>query len=143
MTEIYETTIHYQQFYELCRKQGISLDPEPGDRMLYQGQAFIVAAVEGDRLALVNDLTGVGLESSEVIAVQEWRDEMSCLLLPRIEQILELIKKQTSLYPMMTPGVKETKSVWQVSHPNSPPVVSSSLAMGLLALAIQILTNRE
>ncbi|MBN2327787.1 MAG: hypothetical protein JXR73_11595 [Candidatus Omnitrophica bacterium] len=135
----YESLSYYNRFNQLCRERGAPLDVEAGDRLVYQGRAYIVAAAQGDALALVDDLTGIPLEPTQILYVHEWEADESCFFLPRIEQMLEVIHRQTGLDPMMTPGVKETKPVWQLSHPAAPPIVSDSLERGLLELAIRVL----
>lgn len=142
MNESYERLAQYQRLQQLCRIRNIAWDFEPGDRMAFQGHEYIVAFVDCERLILFDDLTGLAPEPDRYIIVSDWENDPSCFFVPRMDQLLQIIEKITLVFPIMTPGVKETQSVWQVSHPNSPPIISSSLDTGLLELLIRILENQ-
>ncbi len=142
MNESYERLTQYQRLNLLCRSRIIAWDIEPGDRMAFQGHEYIVAFIDNKRLILFDDLTGSAPDPDRYIIVSDWESDSSCFYLPRMDQLLQMIEKITSVFPVMTPGVKETQSVWQVSHPNSSPIVSYSLNTGLLELLIRILENQ-
>lgn len=139
MTAFYENLPLFKHLYDLCRRRGLRFDPETGDRFSFCGRESIVAAALGNSLALVDDLCPIPLDAARIVYVHEWESNPDCFPLPRLEQLLEIIRSRSSLYPILTPGVKETRSVWQVSHPNAPPIVNSDLERGLLELAIRVL----
>lgn len=141
MTESYDQLPLYQEFQRVCRSRGIRLDPEWGGWVLYQGQPMLVAAVEGRTLALVDDLAGIPLDARQVLYVEDWDENPACLFLPSLEFLLQFIYEQTDFYPVMTPGIQETRDVWQLTHPRSPSIVCSSLRDGLVELAARVLDN--
>ncbi len=143
MNEIYDHLPLIRQFNELCATRKILRDWEPGDRVIFQGHEYIVAVVQWNGLALVDELAQIPLDPSQWVFLPDWESNPDCLLLPRIDHLLDMIQSCTSLYPIMTPGIKETKAVWQISHPNSSPIVSSSLEDGLLQLAILLLIDES
>ncbi|MGC9326211.1 MAG: hypothetical protein ACP5I1_01125 [Candidatus Hinthialibacter sp.] len=137
--EFYESLPYYKQFNRLCRERGIEIDLEAGDRVVYEGQAYVVAAAQENALALVDEWAEIPLEASAILYIHEWEADESCVFLPRLEQMLEVIRRQTGADPIMTPGVQKAKSVWRLSHPAAAPIVGDSLESGLLELAIRVL----
>ena len=139
MNESYERVIQYKRLRELCRLREISIEPECGDRFLYQGHEYVAVVIREDRLALADDLSDIPFDSGQTVCVENWRDDDSCFSAPSIERLLEIVRERTTVYPAMTPGVKEAKVVWQIGHPSASPIVCSSLCDGLLELAIRVL----
>lgn len=139
MTESYENLSLFKRLNELCLARGIVLDPEPGSRISFRGHPYVAAAAQDDALALLDDLCAIPLDPDRIVVVNAWENDPNCFFLPSLEQLLEIIYQRSSLYPIMTPGFKETRPVWQVSHPGAPPLVSKKLETGLLELAIRIL----
>jgi hypothetical protein len=131
----------YQALSRSCLQVGMDIDLEFGDQVSYQGKRYVVAAARGDRVALVDDYMSVPLNEEAIIYVTNWLDDPACVYLPSIEQLLEIIHERTNLYPTLVSGIKEIREVWQITHPNSQPIVAESLEEGLLELSIRVIEN--
>lgn len=141
--DIYELIPKLERLKILCAQHQITLDPETGQRMFYQGQIFTILSAQGNRLALTDDLPKIPFDASHVFYVEDWEEEESCYFLPRVEDLLQIIRDRTTLFPSMTPGVKITREVWQVRHGSGATVVSGSLLEGLLDMAIELLQENS
>jgi len=141
--ELYELIPKLESLHALCHERGITLDPEPGSRMLYKGQVYYVIAAKGNALVLVDDFPSIPFDMNRVITIENWEEQENCLFVPSVEDLLHLIREATSLFPSMTPGVKKTREVWQVRHTEGSTVVTGSLREGLLDIAIEKLEERE
>ncbi len=135
--ELYELIPKLKTLKALCGEKGIALDPEPGSRMLYQGQVYYVIAAKSNAVVLIDDFPSVPLDPNRTITIDDWEREENCLFVPSVEDLLHLIREATTLFPSMTPGVKKTREVWQVRHTEGTTVVTGSLREGLLDVAIQ------
>ncbi len=139
MTDFYDLLSQYQRLNQLRRERSIVFDPQPGNRFAYRGQLYAAVAVEGDCLALVDDLCGIPIIQDRVLCVDQWEEESDCFFIPGIEQLIAIIFDQTTIYPSMTPGIRTGQDVWRVSHSNATPVIAATIEEALLKLTIDIL----
>jgi len=142
MTDFYDLLSNYRLLNQLRRDQSIIFDPQPGNRFAYLGQIYAAVAIEGDCLALVDDLCGIPLAMDQVLCVDQWEEETDCFFIPNIEQLIEIIFDQTTIYPSMTPGIRSGQNVWRVSHSNAKPIINTTLEEALLKLTIDILQKK-
>lgn len=141
MSEPYEHLPLYQRFHQACRSRGIRLEPEWGGWVLYQGRPWLIAAVEGPSLALVDDLAGIPLDERQILYVTSAEEDPACVFLPAVEFLLQFIFERTGFFPAMTPGIQAAREVWQLTHPHTPPIVCSSLRGGLVELAVRLVES--
>ncbi len=139
MTDFYELLSDYQRLNQLLRERSIIFDPQPGNRFAYRGQLYAAVAVEDGCLALVDDLCGIPIAQDRVLCVDQWETEPDCFFMPNVEQLIEIIFDQTTIYPSMTPGIRTGQDVWRVSHTNATPVIAATLEEALLKLTMDIL----
>ncbi|MGI6456641.1 MAG: hypothetical protein ACOX5R_13630 [bacterium] len=138
---LYELIPKLERLKLLCSEHGITLDPECGHQVFYQGQVFHVLSAHGNHLALLDTLPAIPLDLNQIVYVEDWIQESSCLFIPRVEDVLQIIHDKTTLFPSMTPGIKATREVWQIRHPNGTTIVSGALLEGLIDLALAMIQN--
>lgn len=143
MTESHELTVLFQQLQSLCRKNNIPLDPDYGSEMLCHGLPCVVIAVKDGAIAVVEEMTSMPVDPSEVTYIDEWEQNPACIFMPSVEELLYMMRMQTTLFPTLTPGVQSTREVWQLQHPRIEPVVASSLREVLVRAAIAIASLDE
>ncbi len=141
VTEIIELHPKIQEFNRRCAEREIRLAPEYGDRAVYQGHIYFVAAVSGDTLALLDDLAGAPLCDERIVYAEGWENDPACLFLPSLENLLLIVRQLSSVYPSMTPGVQDGREMWRVLHTGAPPFVTETLLEALLDLAIHLLKH--
>lgn len=139
MTDFHELHPKIQRFNQLCATHRIPLDPEYGDRACYQGHVYLIAAVEGHKIALTDDVTGVPIREDQTVNLTDWESDPAFFYLPSLESLLHLIHQISSVYPSLTPGVQDSKPIWRVLHPNTQPIYRDSVLEALIDLAIVLL----
>lgn len=143
MNDFYELLPRFRLLTELCHARNFDLDPEFGDRVAYQGRAYVVAAAETTDLALIDEWCGIPLREDQIVYVNDWRDDPSCVFLPGIDLLLQMIRRISGIFPSFTPGIHKSREVWQISHPNADPIISRSLHEALLELTIRIISESK
>jgi hypothetical protein len=132
----------YQKLNRLLHEGEFDLQPECGDAILYQGQLYAVLAVHKNQIALVDDLARIPFHEEDILEVNDWKQEPTCLFIPKIENVLHMIFQKSGHYPIMTPGIQSGRDVWQITHPHSDRIIASSLQEALFLLAIHILEKK-
>ncbi len=133
----------YRRLNVICQERGFSLEPEWGDIILYQGHLALVVAERGDKLAVIDDIGTFPINKNDVYSIENWKQESSCLMIPRVDQLVNIIAQKSSHFPVMTPGIEAAKEVWQITHPYSSNIITKSLEEALLTLAIRLLEENN
>lgn len=138
----YELIPKLELLYSLCHENNIAIEPLPGHQMFYEGRVWYVLSSKDNTVALIDDMPNIPFNTERVVEIKDWENETGCLLIPRADDILEIIRTHTGIFPSMTPGVKKTREVWQIRHTEGSSIVSGSLLEGLIDMALEKLQTQ-
>ncbi|MDP8242937.1 MAG: hypothetical protein P9L94_02565 [Candidatus Hinthialibacter antarcticus] len=142
MSEIYELLPGYQKLAQQCSAVGVELEPEPGGLVLYHGQPHRIIGEDAGALLIVATPVLPPIDQNTITTVPGWMNDPLCVYMPGVACLIDSVRSISSMFPTITPGVKSTREVWQVKHPDIEPVVANSLEESLLQAVIQILENK-
>lgn len=143
MTEAYELIPKYRRLKDLSRFHQRMLEPEFGERVVYQGQTYLVLGIRHNQLMLLDEYAAMPFDPNHLVYVDDWQNEDELIPLPNVTELLYIIQDLSTLFPAMTPGVESTREVWQIRHPNCDPVVARTLQEALLDMTIQLLEQES
>ncbi|MBI1388890.1 MAG: hypothetical protein GC154_10630 [bacterium] len=143
MNELYEILPQYRALNDLMRHLDEPFDPEAGSRVYWRGAAYRVIGSNKDRIVLIAEPVILPIQPDDLIHVDGWEEDGDFIYLPSNEELLDILRRRTSLFPMMTPGVKATREVWQVKHPEADPVVCKSLTEALLETTLAVISQQQ
>ncbi|MBZ0254656.1 hypothetical protein K8I31_01250 [bacterium] len=142
MSELYELLPIYQKLAQLCSALGVELDPETGERVLLNGQLHRIFCEDDAALLVAASPLLPPVNENTVVSVPNWMNNANCTYMPGVSSLIELMRTVSSMFPTITPGVKSTREVWQVKHPDIEPVVANSLEESLLLAVIALLEQK-
>jgi len=135
----YELLPKFQRLHTLRQQRNLPIEPDFGDWVYYRGQIALVLASQEDALALADEYAEIPLLEKDAVLIKNWRNDPDLILLPSIEDLLNIIQQISHYSPTLTPEAAPDRIGWRAVHPKVSPILSASLLEALLELANQIL----